>query len=159
MLFLFLNKKNIEVKAIAELLFTDVSNDPWEVKNLTEEKLDFSIESIAIIDVYLQRLKKSTYLEKNQIRLSSRIGAYLGEVIRRKLSTVYHWYDFNVIFDKIIDLDEFYDIVYQQETLYSRRKRDYILPMYEVFMFFQNKSRYKNMSAYVLKMLISRNEK
>lgn len=39
-----------DVKGIAQLLYKDVSTDEWDQENLRKENLDFSIDSVKIVD-------------------------------------------------------------------------------------------------------------
>lgn len=153
MLFLLLNNKNREVRSISKLMYTDVSNDPWDIANLTKYILDYSVESISIIDLYLEKLKDSDFGEKNAIRLSSRIGAYIGEVFRRNLSYKHNWYELILLEDEIKEIEKYYDIIYQQEILYSKKQETYILPQYEAYIYLINKSNYKSMTSFVSEVL------
>ena len=56
---MFLRKNKLvkdDLKGIAKLLFKDVSKDAWDQENLTKENLDFTVDSIRFIDLYVEKL-------------------------------------------------------------------------------------------------------
>ena len=66
-MFNFLKKTNLQkenLRGTAKLMYQDVSEVSWDKENLTNQNLDFSIESIRFIDQYAKNLM-STERGKN----------------------------------------------------------------------------------------------
>ncbi|WP_052245809.1 hypothetical protein [Sporosarcina sp. ZBG7A] len=149
-MYLFLKKENHVVKSLSTLMYRDVSTNQWDQINLTKENLDYSIESLSIIDEYIEKVKGTELIKKNLNTFSIRIGAYVGEVIRRKLGKDYNWYDYQTIEHLIPNAQDFYDYIKSQQVLYSKKDKQFIIPMYEVYDCFQGNSQYTNINSYVV---------
>lgn len=100
-----LNKTKLiknDLKGIAKLMYQDVSDDNWNQENLTKRNLDFTIESIRYIDAYTKRLgttQMGRELLKNHFdNFVVRIGAYIGEVIKRNIYQDYKWYEYDSVY-------------------------------------------------------------
>ncbi|GLY11639.1 hypothetical protein [Pseudobacillus badius] len=147
-------KKNSEAEAIVEVFFLDPSEDKWERENINEDQLDFSLESLKLIDEFIQHIISTEYYKRFVMTYSSRIGTYVGEVIRRKTGSLYDWYEY---VDLILVLSEeeleshsrFYDVYTYQELLYSRKTKETLMPLYVAFqMIIQEPANYQSMYQY-----------
>jgi len=78
------------------VMFYNAPDDPTpEVKFLSKEKLDFSIESLTHVEEYLDHVRKQAHNGRPFQILVLRAGAYVGEVIRRNArSKKWHWLDY-----------------------------------------------------------------
>jgi len=88
-----------DLKGIARLMYKDVSKDEWDQENLTKENLDFTVDSIRFIDLYSKKLMTSDVelLDKHFDNFVNRIGAYVGEVIKRNITQDFQWYEFDSV--------------------------------------------------------------
>ena len=140
-------------KYSAKLLFEDVSSDKWDKDNLTKANLDFSIDSVRLVNEYADRLIQTEFgqqlLKEHHDNLITRIGAYLGEVIKHHKDGKYRWYDFNSIRENTLHLDKYSISVQDESVLYSKKIDDVLCPIYEVKQYFDGKSKYTNFLKYV----------
>lgn len=134
-------------------MYQDVSEDPWDKEYLTKRNLDFSIESVRYVDMYTQRLMNSEMgsrlLKEHFDIFVSRIGAYLGEVIKENTRQDFYWYEFDSIASHSSKLDGVYKSNESESLLYSKDRDTVILPMVVVSQFLQRDSEYANFLAYV----------
>ncbi|GLY11890.1 hypothetical protein [Pseudobacillus badius] len=135
---LWFQKKNNEAESLSTLLYSDRLNDEWEQQNFTKENLNYSLESLSIIDKYINRMVGTDFCSRNLITLSTRIGFYVGEVIRKQTGSYFNWYEYDDIFiflseEELDAHDNYYDIVKLQEVLYNRKTKVLLLPLYFVF--------------------------
>jgi len=154
-LILFFQRENTLVKGLSELTFKDVSDDPWDKNNLTKTKLNYSLESIGLIDEYIIRIKETVLVEQYLNTLASRIGAYIGEIIRRNLKNDYNWYNFFTVERLIKSTEPLNDYIHIQQVIYSKKHKKSILPMYETYNFLTGNSRYLSLKNYVEEMIRS----
>lgn len=91
-----LKNENEMLKSLAFLLISDPDGVPYG-NNLEISKLDFSIDSLKIIDKFLLLVKKNkTKIGDKEIeKIILRVGAYLGEVIRKKNPKRFVWISYN----------------------------------------------------------------
>ena len=140
-------------KYSAELLFEDVSSDTWDKDNLTKANLDFSIDSVRLVNEYADRLINTEFgqqlLKEHHDNLITRIGAYLGEVIKNHKGGQYHWFDFNSIKENTVHLNNYVISVKDESVLYSKKMDDVVCPIYEVKQYFDGKLKYTNFLEYV----------
>jgi hypothetical protein len=61
---------------------------------LDPSKLDYSVNSLAHLDDYLDILRDRDLTERDAAVVVMRAGAYVGEVIRRSSGRTYHWLDY-----------------------------------------------------------------
>jgi len=143
---------------MAKLLYEDVSKDDWDKENLTKRNLDFTLESIKYIDLYINRLLNTEMgtelLNKHFDNFVVRIGAYIGEVIRRNSKQNFYWYKFDSVYNfssklKGVDINN----KHQHSLLYSKKKDRVILPMYVISQFLEGNSTYPNILIYVEEMI------
>lgn len=81
------------------LMFTSpelVAHNPTPgIELLDTTRLDFSVESLGLVDDYLEKMRAQTLDEEEVFKLVLRCGAYVGEVILRNSSKAYHWLEYN----------------------------------------------------------------
>ena len=140
-------------KYSAKLLFEDVSSDKWDKDNLTKANLDFSIDSVRLVNEYADRLIQTEFgqqlLKEHHDNLITRIGAYIGEVTKRHKDGQYRWFDFNSIKENTVHLSNYSISVQDESVLYSKKMDDVLCPTYEVKQYFDGKSKYTNFLKYV----------
>lgn len=153
---MFFNKKiDTELKGISELLFLDVSNRIEDKELLTSKNLDYSIGSIKHIEKYLDSLKGTSALEEyfkdfalkgtsaleeHSENFVLRIGAYVGEVIKRFSTKDYHWYNFETVLKWQPQIKVYEDPVETQAVLYSKTFKQTLFPLVEVCKYLDNSS-------------------
>lgn len=129
-MFGFFNGKKLikdNLKGMATLMYEDVSNDPWDQENLTKRNLDYTIESIRYIDQYTNRLMTTemgtSLLDDHFDNFVLRIGAYIGEVLKRNMNQDITWYEFNSVYHYSSKLDDVQREIKEEAVLYSKKKR------------------------------------
>lgn len=151
----FLKPKLIknDMKYMAELLFKDVSPDHWDQHNLTKVNLDYSIDSVRLVNEYADRLIQTEFgqqlLSEHADNFTKRIGAYLGEVIKNHKDGKYRWFDFNSIKENTVHLNHYVLSVEDESVLYSKKMDNVLCPIYEVKQYFEGNSNYDNFLGYV----------
>ena len=140
-------------KYSAEMLFKDVSSEKWDKDNLTKANLDFSIDSVRLVNEYADRLIQTEFgqqlLKEHHDNLITRIGAYVGEVIKHHKDGQYRWFDFNSIRENTVHLNNYSISVQDESVLYSKKMDNVLCPIYEVKQYFDGKSKYSNFLEYV----------
>ena len=100
---LFSRKPVLQDEALSELgqMFASpdlVADDPTPGSELLDStRLDFSLESLAFVDDYLDEMRRRKLDEEGEdySKLVLRCGAYVGEVVRRCApETTFHWLDY-----------------------------------------------------------------
>ena len=98
---LFSRKPELQDEALRELaqMFVSpelVSDDPTPGMELLDtSRLDFTVESLALIDDYLDKMRQQQLDDEGYGKLVLRCGAYVGEVVLRNAKdTTYHWLDY-----------------------------------------------------------------
>lgn len=146
-----------DLKGMATLMYRDVSEDVWDKENLTKRNLNFSIESIRFIDLYVKRLmdteKGIELLNKHFDNLVVRLGAYIGEVIKNNINKDFFWYEFDSVYVYSSALDEIHRSEKPYSLLYSKKRDIVILPLLEVSKLLEGNSSYPNFLAYVEEMI------
>jgi hypothetical protein len=72
---------------------TDIPTPGIEL--LDTARLDFTVESLELVDDYLEKMRVKTLDDEAAFRLVLRCGAYVGEVILRNATDkTYHWLDY-----------------------------------------------------------------
>jgi tetratricopeptide (TPR) repeat protein len=94
---LFSRKPKLQDEALSEVaqMFFALPDDPTPgMELLNASRLDFSVESLALVDEYLDTMRKRKLEDDALVKLVLRCGAYVGEVIRRNSQAkTYHWLD------------------------------------------------------------------
>ncbi|MGE7689693.1 hypothetical protein ACQKMI_10795 [Lysinibacillus sp. NPDC097214] len=151
----FIKRKFIksDIKYMAELLYQDVSPEKWDQENLTKDNLNFSIESVRLVDDYADRLMHTEFgqqlLKEHPDNFPVRIGVYLGEVIKNFTNGQFNWFEFNSIQENTIHLNNYLMSVEDESVLYSKKLDKVICPIYETIQYLNGKSKYKTLLNYV----------
>lgn len=142
-----------DLKGIAKLMYQDVSEDTWDQENLTKRNLDFTIESIRYIDAYTERLSTtqmgSELLKFHFDNFVKRIGAYVGEVIRRHINQDYKWYEYDSVHHFSTTLDGVHRGIKSETVLYSKKRDRVIVPLTVVAQFLEGNSTHTDFLEYV----------
>ncbi|KPN94299.1 hypothetical protein [Lysinibacillus sp. ZYM-1] len=153
-MFGFLNKaklKKDDLKGIAKLMYQDVSDDSWDKDNLTKRNLDFTIESVRYIDIYVKRLMNTEFgtelLNKHFDSLVDRIGAYIGEVIKNNINQDFYWFESDSV--RNYSPNSEFSNNSTKSVLYSKKKNMVILPLNVVSEFLKGRLPYSNLLTYV----------
>ncbi|MGM0846462.1 MAG: hypothetical protein ACQEUT_15915 [Bacillota bacterium] len=145
--------KKDDLKGIAALMYGDVSMNSWDQENLTKRNLDWSIESVRIIDKYTKRLVNAEYktnlLDDYFDNFVVRLGAYVGEVIRRNLNQDFHWYEAESVYRYSSHLSVHNRDKKIETVLYSKKKDAIIDPLSVVLQFLRGNSPYPDFLRYV----------
>ncbi|UNL87229.1 hypothetical protein IE339_11090 [Priestia koreensis] len=138
---------------MAKLMYQDVSDNSWDKENLTKINLDFTIESVLYIDMYTKRLMNTEFgnelLNKYFDILAIRIGAYIGEVIKKNIKQDFYWYELDSVHNYTPNFDEEDNNTKTQSVLYSKKREIVILPLNVVSQFLKGNSPYSNFLTYV----------
>ncbi|WP_342429633.1 hypothetical protein [Neobacillus sp. FSL H8-0543] len=145
--------KKDDLKGIAKLMYQDVSEDPWDQENLNKRNLDFTIESIRYIDMYTKRLMNTEFgtelLNNHFDNFVTRLGAYIGEVIKNNSKQDFNWYESDSVYNYSPNLKGVDRDTKSQSVLYSKNRDIVILPLNEVSQFLKGTSSYSNFLTYV----------
>ncbi|WP_312112409.1 hypothetical protein [Brevibacillus reuszeri] len=155
-MFRFLQRKKlkkVDATVFAQLMYVDVSSDRWDQENLTKRNLDFSVDSIHYIDAYATRLAASeagaTQLRNHFDSFVIRLGAYIGEVIKRNSQQDFAWYDFDSVYHHSAKLANVHKAVSDEIVLYSQSRDEVLFPFSVVRRFLEGNSPYPSFLAYV----------
>ncbi|TKH12299.1 hypothetical protein FC678_09820 [Peribacillus simplex] len=142
-----------DLKSIAKLMYQDVSKDTWDQENLTKRNLDFTIESIRYIDAYTKRLcttQMGSELLKNHFdNFVIRIGAYIGEIIKRNINQDFKWYEYDSVYHFSSALDGRHRGIKTETVLYSKKRDRVIVPLTVVAQYLEGNSTYTDFLEYV----------
>ncbi|MCK1983123.1 MULTISPECIES: hypothetical protein [Peribacillus] len=142
-----------DLKSMAKLMYQDVSKDTWDQENLTKRNLDFTIESIRYIDAYTKRLcttQMGSDLLKNHFdNFVIRIGAYIGETIKRYINQDFKWYEYDSVYHFSSALDGVHRGIKTDTVLYSKKGDKVIVPLTVVAQYLEGKSTYTDFLEYV----------
>ncbi|WP_235848436.1 hypothetical protein [Litchfieldia alkalitelluris] len=144
-----------DLKEIAKLMYQDVSEDPWDKENLTKRNLNFSIESVRLIDLYVHRLMNTemgkTLLDKHFENFVNRLGAYLGEVIKSHIKQQdFNWYEFNSVNN--YSICQVKGRIKPYTLLYSKKRDVVIMPLFVTSEYLEGRSTFPNFLVYVEEM-------
>lgn len=141
-----LSQKNSKFKTLDEafsdlsvMLHTYPQSPTYNVDFLKSEKLDYSVKSLKHIDNYLNEIRKNKEVEKDWNKTVLRVGAYVGEVIRRSDEKGgWHWVDH----DTALELDpigwkDFEKSLFTCAVLYQGGK-SFCFPLGKVYKFIEN---------------------
>jgi hypothetical protein len=87
--------QDVAIRELSEMLVA-LPEDPTPGRELLDaSRLDYSIESLAHLDDYLDVMRTRELSSRDSAVVVMRSGAYVGEVIRRNsLHRTYHWLDY-----------------------------------------------------------------
>lgn len=140
------------LKGTAKLLYKDVSDDIWDQENLTKQNLDFTLASIKYVDMYSKRLMSNVLLEKHFDNFVHRIGAYIGEVIKKNMEQGFHWYEFESVRNYSLKLDETCSKE-MYSLLYSKKSDIAVSPLFVTSQILKGESPYPNFLVYAEEMI------
>ena len=81
---------------LAQMFFAFEADPTLGVELLDPSKLDFGMDSLRLVDDYLEAVAARDRSDRETQLIVLRSGAYVGEVIRRNSSArVYHWLDYD----------------------------------------------------------------
>lgn len=88
-----------ELECIGMMLINDPNKTPLS-SHIDISKLDFSIESLSEIDIYLEKVRKKQKSLKDEelFLVVTRCGTYLGETIRRNNPKEFTWISYEEAF-------------------------------------------------------------
>ncbi|MEZ5471642.1 MAG: hypothetical protein R3E90_07665 [Marinicella sp.] len=88
-------KLNNQANQDLSIMLLDEPNNPVLNHEFFEnKKMDFSLESLEILDEYLESLRANLPENEELVKITLRAGSYIGEVIRKNSETEYNWLDF-----------------------------------------------------------------
>ena len=97
-MFSFFKKKpkfNNEANQVLSWMLLDNPDDPVKNHEFFDNKpMDFSLDSLKILDEYLESLHSDPPENRELLKVILRAGSYVGEVIRKNSSIQYNWLDF-----------------------------------------------------------------
>lgn len=80
---------------LSRMLWEEELNPTYKKNLLSTENLDFSVDSLKSIDEYLEMVHAEQPCDEELLKIGLRVGAYVGEVIRKNSSVSYNWLDFD----------------------------------------------------------------
>lgn len=92
----FRRKPKLQDEALGDLaqLCFACSEDPTPGRELLDaSRLDFSVQSLAVVDDWLERMRTRPLDDEAMLTIVRRCGAYVGEVVRRYSGKPFHWLD------------------------------------------------------------------
>lgn len=88
-------KLNNEANQDLSIMLLDEPNNPVLNHEFFEnKKMDYSLESLEILDEYLESLRSKLPENEELVKITLRAGSYIGEVIRKNSETEYNWLEF-----------------------------------------------------------------
>jgi hypothetical protein len=88
-------KLNNEANQDLSLMLFDNPDDPVRGHNFFHNKsMDFTIESLEILDEYLESLRPELPENDELVKITLRAGSYIGEVVRKNSAIKYNWLEF-----------------------------------------------------------------
>lgn len=92
-----LNNHDEALSDLADMFSNGKMNPVYKRESLDSEKLDYSLDSLKIIDHYLSEIRKTGFSQISEdlrFRTILRTGAYVGETLRKNdQSRKWHWID------------------------------------------------------------------
>ena len=88
-------KINNEANQDLSVMLFENSDDPVRDQKFFDNKhMDFSAESLEIIEEYLESLRSNLPESEELVKITLRAGSYIGEVIRKNSPIKYNWLEF-----------------------------------------------------------------
>lgn len=88
-------KLNNEANQDLSVMLFDAPDDPIRDHGFFSDKsMDFTIESLEILDDYLESLRSDLPENEELVKITLRAGSYIGEVVRKHSSIKYNWLEF-----------------------------------------------------------------
>jgi len=87
---------NEAIEQLADMLVQDdILCEMYMFSDLKCDQLDYSVDSLKWIDLDLDAVRTTPPQGEDMLRLVLRVGAYVGEVIRRNSAQKMNWLDFD----------------------------------------------------------------
>ncbi|MFS0881135.1 hypothetical protein [Metabacillus niabensis] len=141
---MFLKKKiktiDTELNELSQLLFLDEKGSFPKQEVLLSIPNDYLIDSLKLIDHYLEAIREANELEENYHSLVLRVGAYVGEVIKINSKKEYHWYDFKTAKKLQPSMKDWEEQIGTAAILYSAETDEMTFPINKVCKFIENGS-------------------
>ncbi len=124
---------------LSVMLHTYPKSPTYRVDLLRPKKLDYSLKSLKHLDDYLDEIRKTKEVEQDWNKTVLRVGAYVGEVIRRSdAKGRWHWVDH----DTAVQLDpkgwkNFEKSIFTAAVLYQGGQ-SFCFPIGKVYKFLEN---------------------
>lgn len=136
-----LDNQNEALSDLADMFYSEKNDPVYKFETLNSKKLDYSIESLKLIDTYLSDLRKTNVdqiLDDQRLKTILRTGAYVGEVIRKNdKKRKWYWVDYETA--KEINPDFFKDKAHSIEiAAVLTDGESFIFPINKVVKFMQN---------------------
>ncbi len=129
-----------EAMSDLSVMFHSFPEQPTYRSNLLDpSRLDYSTESLALVDDYLDAIRADSELDTDYNRTVLRAGAYVGEVLRRLAEPrTWRWLDFEVA--QALDPEGWarYEKSISSCTILYRGERSYCFPLGKVAKFLEN---------------------
>lgn len=129
------------VAAIAAFLLDDTGSDlPTPLKEfLDPQRLDYSLESLKLVDTYLDKIRKNKKLltEDQLIKVIVRCGSYCGEVVRKLSKNDLYWIDYDTAISVDSRVKSFEKSVYTYYILFSE-PNNFSFPLTKVGKYLDN---------------------
>lgn len=141
---MFFKKKiktiDTELNELSQLLFLDQEGSFPKQKVLISIPNDNSIDSLKLIDDYLESIREENELEEIYNSLVLRLGAYVGEVIKSNSKKDYHWYDFKTAKKLQPSIKDWEEQIGTAAILHSAETGEMTFPINKVCKFIDNGS-------------------
>ena len=85
------NEENLD---LALMLYDEPENPVFNSAFFRSKDMDLSVESLQVLDDYLESVRGVSLSNKDIIKIVMRSGAYLGEVIKNNASIQLDWLDY-----------------------------------------------------------------
>jgi hypothetical protein len=88
-------KLNNEANQDLSVMLFENPNDPIrDHQFFTDKSMDFTIESLKVLDDYLESLRSDLPENEELVKITLRAGSYIGEVVRKNSNIRYNWLDY-----------------------------------------------------------------
>jgi len=133
--------KNKEFEQLAGMLAEDeIMCEMYKSSKLPFDQLDYSLDSLKSINLYLDAVRSEMPDDEHVGRVIIRVGAYLGEVIRRNIQKELHWLGFDEAKNISTFLqDQSFNIAYAG-VLWLPTKQSFTVPLGKVQKYILNGS-------------------
>jgi hypothetical protein len=113
---------------MAHQLIHDDKNPIYNQSDLKSEDLDYSVESLHLISTFLinsNRKNLTSLNEENLTRFIQRVGAYVGETVRRNdKNRTWYWLEYDDVVNQLPQIGEIYPRVSSRQFVLSGVKKN-----------------------------------
>lgn len=134
------DEKNIDqaIEDLSWMLANEDDSKTYIIDKINKKQLDYSLDSLKVLDEYLEIIRKDKkILEKDLMIIILRVGAYLGETIKRNSSVEMHWQDYNSVLKINTNLSTFENNLLVSAILVGPDK-ELIFPLAKVHKYIEN---------------------